>query len=147
MVERRSSEPDFDRSYQRAYKQAVRDGDPEQYARIKERNRASYKRDPSTWKRLDRLHKTGHTPEMVAALRQLQDGRCAICDLTLVVGGIGMSSECADHTEIDGKKIPRGLLCARCNLALGHYEAHKHRHARFEEYIQNYPARRVQCPK
>jgi len=59
--------------------------------------------------------RNGFTPELVAALRKSQAQRCALCDRP-----IQGKNEHADHCHATGK--PRGLLCSRCNTALGVYE-------------------------
>ena len=46
-----------------------------------------------------------------------QAGLCAICEIALG-GGPRMKAACADHCHQNGG--PRGVLCKRCNLMLGH---------------------------
>jgi 5-methylcytosine-specific restriction endonuclease McrA len=57
----------------------------------------------------------GLTLEMYAALSESQDHRCAICR----VPGLETKSKKlhVDHSHQTGKV--RGLLCAKCNVALG----------------------------
>ena len=58
---------------------------------------------------LDRLRRTGFSPELFDRLLLNQNGCCAICqDSTTLV---------ADHSHTSGKT--RGLLCNRCNRVLG----------------------------
>lgn len=56
----------------------------------------------------------GITPSMYADMLTLQENRCAICR-TAEPGGIGSWHIDHDHST---NKI-RGLLCNRCNMALG----------------------------
>lgn len=59
-----------------------------------------------------RKSKTGFCPAMFSAALRLQQGACAICKIEL--SGI---KQCADHDHVTG--TPRGVLCSRCNLAIG----------------------------
>jgi hypothetical protein len=49
---------------------------------------------------------------------QEQEGKCAVCGNALRTAGRG--SMATDHCHLTGK--PRGLLCLRCNVALGHFK-------------------------
>lgn len=60
--------------------------------------------------------RTGWTREMCGDAREAQGHRCAICPRWLAEGYVH------DHTERDGVKIPRAVLCMACNLSLGWYE-------------------------
>jgi hypothetical protein len=51
-------------------------------------------------------------------LLEKQQGVCAVCERVCSTG----RKLAVDHSHVTGKI--RGLLCARCNLALGWYEAH-----------------------
>lgn len=57
----------------------------------------------------------GVTPEQFAALLASQGGRCAICRTDQPGGKGGWH---LDHDHKDDRV--RGLLCASCNLLLGH---------------------------
>lgn len=65
------------------------------------------------------MRRKGFTPELLAALRELQQGRCAIDGVLLNNERRSLHEEHKDHT---GARTPRGLLCMACNLALGFYE-------------------------
>lgn len=69
----------------------------------------------------NRQKKAGFWPGLTQALRALQKGRCAICDVIMnVERKQEFTGEQADHCHLSGK--PRGLLCMRCNGAVGRYE-------------------------
>lgn len=59
----------------------------------------------------------GLTPDKFNALMVSQDGQCRICRGRLVLTGRGCH---VDHDHETG--LVRGLLCFRCNIALGWYE-------------------------
>jgi hypothetical protein len=71
---------------------------------------AAYQRDyhARTGNHLRRMY--GLTREGYATLLAEQDGRCAICREVMLVPQV-------DH--IHGTKIVRGLLCKKCNMAIG----------------------------
>lgn len=53
----------------------------------------------------------GLTPEDEVEMRESQDGACAICERDVAL--------CIDHNHITD--VIRGLLCYKCNTALGHF--------------------------
>lgn len=59
----------------------------------------------------NRLRNTGWTNAEYHAAWQTQGGRCAIC------GDTQSKPLAADHDHLT--RQPRGLLCDRCNMALG----------------------------
>ncbi len=67
----------------------------------------------------------GVTTAMYNTMMDNQDGKCAICCLPPVKN----RRLCIDHSHITGKV--RALLCDRCNLGLGTYEAHKEAYERY----------------
>ncbi len=68
----------------------------------------------------------------VAAMLEQQDGKCAVCDLTLQlrspVRGPQLDTACLDHDHVccPGKRTCgrciRGLLCVSCNVKVGYWE-------------------------
>jgi hypothetical protein len=68
----------------------------------------------------------GLTPEQYGAMLGQQDGRCAICTQAMAEPHI-------DHDHNTGRV--RGLLCAKCNLGLGHFEDDAARMARAITYL------------
>jgi hypothetical protein len=57
------------------------------------------------------------TVEQYMALYASQEGRCAICALVRPTFGNGRKGLAPDHCHETG--VIRGLLCFRCNTALG----------------------------
>lgn len=66
------------------------------------------------------LSRYGLTWESFHALLIAQGGACAICGTTIrdEVGVARKEQACVDHCHSTG--TVRGLLCAKCNLALGY---------------------------
>lgn len=92
-----------------------------------------YKRQPN-----------GFTDDLVANLRRLQAGCCAIC-CQFLRQGRGEMAEAADHDH--GTGAPRGLLCTACNFMVGRHERGKVSDpvmsAACAVYLANPPARRA----
>ncbi|TXH11923.1 MAG: hypothetical protein E6R03_13885 [Hyphomicrobiaceae bacterium] len=63
-----------------------------------------------------RAAKFGLSPAQFRAMWDDQAGECAICDDALVLGS--KHGYAVDHDHTTGKV--RGLLCHRCNFAVGH---------------------------
>ncbi len=64
-----------------------------------------------------RREKNGFTKEIFKARLDSQLGLCGICEITLTKG-LSSNSASADHCHQTMK--PRGILCKRCNLMIGH---------------------------
>ncbi len=84
--------------------------------KIKKRNA-----DPETYRRIHRqksrdwqYRQYGTTSKRIEELGKLQKWRCSICKIDI------SNKPYVDHNHNTGKV--RGLLCMRCNLALGHFE-------------------------
>lgn len=80
------------------------------------------------WRRASMLHKYGLTEESYKALLARQGGRCAICKRTPEEIGVKFLAvdhdhRCCPRQRTCGRCV-RGLLCARCNMYLGWFEAH-----------------------
>ena len=63
------------------------------------------------------LKKVGFTSELFEQLLQEQNGLCAICNIELTTGKKTRTDACADHCH--ATNTARGILCKRCNCALG----------------------------
>jgi len=64
--------------------------------------------------------KYGLRPEDFQMLWDRQQGRCALCEVALVVGGRSSKSAAVDHDHKTG--AVRGILCGPCNTSLGRVE-------------------------
>lgn len=62
----------------------------------------------------------GITPEVFQEMYDSQDGKCAICDSAIAWETDNRNSLHVDHDHSTG--WVRGLLCGRCNLAIGQFE-------------------------
>lgn len=66
----------------------------------------------------DRLSRLGVTPEQYDSMHKDQNGLCAVCHKPESATRRGVVKSLAvDHCHVTGKI--RGLLCQRCNIALG----------------------------
>lgn len=65
-----------------------------------------------------RQRSTGWKPDDVSEAYMEQDGKCAICGCKLNTEN--KTQQTCDHDHKTGKK--RGLLCTRCNSALGLFD-------------------------
>ncbi len=66
-----------------------------------------------------------------------QNGKCAICSVTVVVGDERHSHQtaCVDHCHATG--AVRGILCNRCNKGLGMFEDDLPRFRRVMRYLES----------
>lgn len=80
-------------------------------------------------KRRHLKQKYGLTPAQVDAMREAQDGRCAICDRRT-------ARLFVDHCHTKGHV--RSLLCQTCNTFLGWYEKKADTILRFQHYIERH---------
>ena len=108
----------------RAYRQRLRTERPEEHARQlaqrRERTAEIAASDPNYHvKKRDnqRRSKYGLSVAERAELLTAQGGRCEICQREIAFGGPGHKSAAVDHCHKTGRV--RGVLCGRCNLALG----------------------------
>lgn len=96
-----------------------------------------------------RFSSTGFYIELWDACMSYQQGKCAICSCTLTLSFGPLTCACADHDHTD--KLPRGILCASCNMCLGHYESHQRPHglilAPYEAYLAAWPTRQFTRPQ
>ena len=75
-------------------------------------------------------HRYGITDLQLLSIYDAQHGQCPVCCSPLVFDGRGGAH--VDHNHFTGRV--RGILCAECNKALGHYEKNA---AAFAAYLDN----------
>lgn len=85
------------------------------------------------------LARYGLTVDQYDALLEKQGGGCAICLKPMPEEGSGHLRLCVDHCHDTGEV--RGLLCMRCNTALGALGDSLERLEIAVEYLRNPPAR------
>jgi hypothetical protein len=106
------------KAYQRAYYAANRD---RILAQQRERSKRSYARDPEGYARRGRKSRLkrhfGLTPAEYDAMLLAQGGMCAICGAAPFEGA---KRHPVDHDHETG--TVRGILCGRCNRALGLFQ-------------------------
>ena len=101
---------ELSRIYAANNKEALR----ESRQRFVERNREIVS---ERWRRDDLKRNYGMTIEEWDALYEEQGGKCAICHIPACPSGRRFA---VDHDHESG--VIRGLLCVRCNAAIGHIE-------------------------
>ena len=79
--------------------------------------------------------RAGYTMEQYDTLLASQGGLCAICGITLK-SGKGKQAANADHNHKTGEK--RGMLCGRCNLAIGMFEDNPDLLRKSTAYLEKY---------
>lgn len=91
--------------------------------RGREKRRGKAREATRAWKaanpekvRTARVRRYGITLEQVVAMREAQGGACAICRCDLKSG----KGTTIDHCH--ATQSVRGLLCANCNFAIGHFK-------------------------
>lgn len=87
-------------------------GDPEYFRRKAREWRESNPEEHAKHKRQNKIRRYGLTPERYAEMVAKQGGACAVC-LSVPDRDLDI-----DHCHTTG--VVRGLLCNRCNRALGH---------------------------
>jgi len=93
-------------------------------------SKAYYKKDPARhrFNQIKALY--GLDKEEFLAMESRQNGKCAICDQYPLKKGLHV-----DHDHKTGKV--RGLLCSKCNLALGIFDTVE-KAAKIIEYLGGY---------
>jgi hypothetical protein len=88
-------------------------------AKLIAHSRKQYKRNPDYWREYSLRKRFGLTTEEYNILLERQNGTCAICRAVEVDRSkFGKSKNlCVDHCHATGRI--RGLLCRKCNGALG----------------------------
>ena len=102
----REKNPDYQREYRLANIEKVREKERIQAKKFRANN-------PDYFKHRERIRKYGITEPEYDAMLSLQAGLCAICG-----GQPGKKALAVDHCHETGKV--RSLLCANCNMMLGH---------------------------
>jgi len=72
-------------------------------------------------RRIDRLKQYRLTPDDVERMRQNQGGRCAICQHPTEKLVVDHDHACCPKRKASCGQCVRGLLCQRCNVALGYW--------------------------
>lgn len=75
------------------------------------------RKDPALVRAQRILRDYGLTPEQFIEMEAKQEGRCAICKRKPTGSTPQVSRLHVDHCHLTGRV--RGLLCHRCNLAIG----------------------------
>lgn len=78
------------------------------------------------------LAKAGMTPDLFNTLNIIQEGKCAICGNP---PGGRWNVLCADHDH--KTKKPRGLLCNRCNMVIGHINDNPELLGKLSNYLKH----------
>jgi hypothetical protein len=103
-------------------------------ARSKKHYRATKADNVARFAREHRARKYGLTDETFAAMVAAQKNRCAICVADLGLG----KGRVIDHCHTTGRI--RGLLCAKCNSALGLAGDDPERLRAMAAYVERYAA-------
>lgn len=108
-----------------------------------ERKLTRVKQDPA-YTRMLNLRRYGLTLQQFAMMLAAQDGRCAICR-TDAPGGQGWHVDhdhsCCNTRKQSCGKCTRGLLCSRCNIAIGNLRDDPVIIQAALDYVLNYRAR------
>jgi|694.fasta_scaffold41796_19 hypothetical protein len=118
------------REYRRKYRLRNSSQERESQKRYRDNNKDKRKNGMLLWR-------FNITLEEYQVLFETQGGVCKICN-NPETAKKNKSEElrmlAVDHDHNTGKV--RGLLCARCNVQLGHYEKTKPRAQEFENYLE-----------
>lgn len=107
----------YSKKYMRAIKWRAKH--PEAWRKVQ--SRAYVRQKPQRFEQ--RLRKYGLTGVQFDEMLMAQNGACPICDVPLNTSGRRGAPDrlVIDHDHTTGRV--RGLLCARCNLFVGQFEA------------------------
>jgi len=124
--------------YRLANKDAIQEKDRQRYAANPTKRRATTQRwksnNPDKMRASYLLRIFGITLDDFNAMWKKQNGRCAICDCKLILGGKKKNSVHIDHCHKNGRV--RGLLCFGCNLGIGFLGDDPNRIRRAAEYLE-----------
>jgi hypothetical protein len=95
--------------------------------------REAYARDPDRWAGYNRAARYGLTPEQFDQMVADQKGCCRLCG-DEPTGERHTGILYIDHDHETGKV--RGLVCHRCNLALGHFRDDPALMRRAADYVE-----------
>lgn len=99
----------------RAYAKEYRKRDPERTKLLDKQRRSKRVEKMKEWGRRA-LYRV--TPEKFAAMMEKQGKCCAICGIALAKKS-NITLPHIDHAVVDHRAHVRGILCQRCNMALG----------------------------
>ena len=80
------------------------------------------------------LQKIGFTASLYEQRLSDQNALCAICSVVLTTGNKKSTCACADHCHVTN--TARGILCIRCNSALGMMDDDPERLIKASEYLR-----------
>lgn len=83
------------------------------------------RRNPDKVKRAKFKYQYGLSMKRFESLLNSQNGKCAICEASGVLN--------VDHDHRNGNV--RGLLCAKCNVGIGHFDDSPSRLLKASEYL------------
>lgn len=98
---------------------------------MRQRSREYHAKHRRRLKDLQREKQTGFTPAMFAQAIEHQGGKCPICLCALA--DLPYRNQHADHCHATGQ--PRGVLCQKCNTALGKFKDDPERLRRAIAYL------------
>lgn len=87
----------------------------------RERRKTRARQDPA-YTRMLNLRRYGLTPEDVTRMLEAQGGRCAVCRADSPNGPgwhVDHDHSCCNTRKRSCGRCTRGLLCSRCNIAIG----------------------------
>jgi hypothetical protein len=108
-------------------------------AKINADQRRRYADNPDRQRMYHRRYKYGLEPEDFNALLLFQGRKCGLCGTRRP--GTKHGQWCVDHDHKTGKV--RGLLCKRCNSAIGLLDDDLGRVDKAKSYLKNPPAKRL----
>lgn len=128
-LNRDAADPGARAQYQREYQAAHRGELLERQRERGRRNYAANKAPNRARQKLQRLKQYGLTPELHTLILERQEYQCPICERFLAEQNIPS----VDHCHVTGSV--RGILCRRCNAALGMLEESPGNIERALEYL------------
>lgn len=126
---REAKQPGARAKYQQDYRAANRE---QLLADQRTRNRENYAKNKASYRtrqRRSRIAKYGLTPDQLAAILDRQGHQCPICERFLTEANVPSIDHCHVTESV------RGVLCRRCNSALGMLEESPGNIERALEYL------------